>query len=47
MLILMQEKNNQGQVHMFQDTYFESFQMHQLTIMHSFEDANHDILLNF
>ena len=27
----------QGQAHIFQDTYFESSQMHQLTIMYRFE----------
>ena len=34
------------QAHIFQDTYFESSQIHQLTIMYHFEHTNHDILLN-
>ena len=37
----------QDQAYVFQDTYFISSQIHQLTIMHRFEDKNHDILLFF
>ena len=32
MLIQEQQVNEQGQVHIFQDTYFGNFQIHQLTI---------------
>ena len=35
------------QVHIFRDNYFESSQIHQLTVMYHFEHTNHDILLNF
>ena len=37
----------QDQVHIFQDTYFESSQIHQLTIMYRIEHTNHDIPLIF
>ena len=37
----------QDQVHIFQDTYFESYQIHQVTIMYGFEHTNHDIPPNF
>ena len=47
MLILVRKYNEQGQVHIFPDTYFESFQTHQLTIMCDFEHTNHVIHLNF
>ena len=47
MLILVQLKNGQDQVHLFQDTYFESSKRHQLTIMYPFEHINHDILQHF
>ena len=33
MLILVQKENEQNQVHIFQDTFFESFQIHQLAAM--------------
>ena len=41
------EKNGQDQVHTFQKGYFESSQIHQLTIMYRFERTNHGIHLNF
>ena len=47
MLILVQQENEQGQVHIFQDIYFESSQIHLLTVMYCFEHTNHDILPNF
>ena len=37
----------QDQAYIFQDTYFLSSQIHQLTIMHRFEHTNLDILINF
>ena len=46
-LILVQYENEQGQVHIFKDTYLGSCQIHQLTIMYHFEQTNHDINLNF
>ena len=45
MLMLVQYKNDHGQGHIFQGTYFKSFQILQLTIMYCFEHTNHDILL--
>ena len=47
MLILVQSENEQSQVYIFQGTYFESSQIHLLTIMYHFEHKNQDILLNF
>ena len=47
MLILMRKDNEQDQAHIFQDTYFESFQIHQLTVVYHFEHIMHDNLLNF
>ena len=35
----------QDQVLIFQDTYFKSSQIHQLTIMYCFGHTNHDIYL--
>ena len=46
MLILVQKENEQDQAHIFQETYFKSFQIHQLTIMYHFEHINHDNPLN-
>ena len=46
MLIKELKKILQDQVHINYDTYLESSQIHQLTIMYCFE-RNHDILLNF
>ena len=46
MLILELKEILQDQAHIFQDT-FESFQIHQLTIMYRFENIYHDVLLNF
>ena len=43
----VQKKNEQGQVHIFKGTYFESFQIYQLTTMYCFEHINYDNLLNF
>ena len=37
----------QDQAYIFQDTYFLSSQIHQLTIMYRFEHTNHDILIYF
>ena len=34
MQILVQQENEQGLVHIFQDTYSKSSQMYQLTIMY-------------
>ena len=44
MLILVWKENEQNQAHIFQDTYFESSQIHESTIMYRFEPRNHDIL---
>ena len=46
MLINVPEQNEQDQAHIFQDTYFESCQIHLLTIMYGFEHTNHGIFLN-
>ena len=43
MLIQELKENEWGQVNVFQDIYFESSQMHLLTMMYCFEHANHDI----
>ena len=37
----------QDHAHIFQVTYFESSQIHLLTIMYCLEHANHDIFLGF
>ena len=42
MLILARKENKKGQAHIFQGKYFESFQTRQLTILHRFENRNHD-----
>ena len=47
MLIMVQQENEQGKIHIFQDTYSESFQKPQLPIMYNFEHTNHSINLNF
>ena len=47
MLVLVRRENEQDQNHTFQETYFESSVIHQLTIMHCFEHINHDNPLNF
>ena len=45
MLILMQTKYEQDQVHIYQDTYFKSFQIHQQAEMYRIEhDTNQDFL---
>ena len=41
MLILVRKENAQGQAHIFQDKYFESSQMHHLTIVYLSEGTNH------
>ena len=41
------EKILQHQAHLFQDKYFESSQIYQLTIIYHFEHTNHDILPKF
>ena len=47
MLIQKLKEIMQDQAHIFQDTYFETSQIHQLTIMYHFEHTNHDIILQF
>ena len=47
MLIQEMKKTLQDQADIFQDTYFESFQIHELTTMKRFELPIHDILRNF
>ena len=47
MLILVLKENQQDQAYIFLDTYFKSFQIHQLTIMYRLEHINHDNPLNF
>ena len=47
MLIKELKEIMQDQAHIFQDTYFETSQIHQLTIMYHFEHTNHDIILHF
>ena len=42
MLILLQSKNEQNQVHMFQYTYSKSFQTHLQAIMYHTEHTSHD-----
>ena len=46
MLFLVQEQNELVQAHIFEDTYVESFQIHQLTMVYHFKHINHDNLLN-
>ena len=47
MLILVQTKNEQNQVHIFQYTYPQSFQKHQQAIMYRTEHTNHDTHQDF
>ena len=47
MIILVPLKNEKDQAHIFQDTSFERFQVHQLTIMYRFEEIYHDSPLIF
>ena len=47
MLILELKEILLDQVRIFQDTYFQSSQIHQLTIMYRFEHADYDIFLIF
>ena len=47
MTILVWKEYEQDEANIFQDTYVESFQIHQLTIMYHFEHTNYDIILNF
>ena len=46
MLIQEMKEILQGQGHIFQEIYFESSQIYQLTLMYCFEHTNNDILLN-
>ena len=46
-IILVQKGNEQFQVHIFQLSYFESFQEHQLPIIYRFKSTNRDIHLSF
>ena len=46
MLIRELEDILQGEVRIIQYTYFNSFQIHQLTLMYCFEHTNHDNFLN-
>ena len=39
MLIHMHKENKKGRLYVFQDTYFKSSQIRQLTIMYRFEHA--------
>ena len=43
MLIQELKKIFQDKAHLFQDKYFKSSQIHQLTTMYHFEHINHDI----
>ena len=47
MLNLMQKENEHDQANIFQETYLESSQIHQLAILHRFQHINHDIILRF
>ena len=47
MVIQELKKILEGQAYIFQETYFESPQIHLLTTMYCFEHTNHDILLIF
>ena len=38
---------SQDQAYIFQDAYFESYQIQQLTIIYDYEDTNQDNLRNF
>ena len=40
MLILVWEENEQDEAHIVQGIYFESFQIHQLTIIDRFEHTH-------
>ena len=42
MLISVQTKNEQDQVHIFQYTYLKSFQIHLQAIMYRFGHISHD-----
>ena len=44
LLTILNQENYRDQVHIFQDTYFASSQIHSLTIMYHFRYKNHDIL---
>ena len=44
---MLRGENEQGRVHIFQGTYFESSQIHQPAIMYLLEHINHDIYINF
>ena len=40
-MLILQYENEKGIVHIFQDTYLESFQIKQLIKMYDFEHINH------
>ena len=46
MIIPERKENRQDQAHIFQDTYFKSFEIHQLTRMYCFAHINHDNPIN-
>ena len=43
MVIQVQAQNIRDQVHIYQDTYFQNFQIHLQAIMYHFERISHDI----
>ena len=47
MLILELKETLHDQASIFEDTSFESSQIHQLTIMYRFVHTNYDIVLNY
>ena len=47
MLIHVQIKNEQDQVHIFQNIYFSNFQIHPQAIMYHFELIEDDMHLGF
>ena len=46
-MLLLDHRNEQGQAHIFQDTYNENCLIRQLEIMYSFEHTNHNFRLIF
>ena len=47
MLFQVLEEAFHDEAHIFQDTYFESSQIHLLTIMYHVEQSSHNIILFF
>ena len=47
MRILVQKEEERDPGHIFQHKYFESSQIHQVTIIYQFEHANDGIHLHF